>query len=196
MPKFSRAEIRAILGEACTDEIENKLVALHRSVTDPLKDELAEAKASADKLPDVQKELDKLKQDTANQTEYEKKYNEEHAKLEKLEAQVARDNDHRTKSGLYKKLLTSAGVSDKRHDTILKVTDLDKLSVKDGKLENEDKLLESIKSEWADFVVTSEEKHQDPETPPSGTGSKGVASRAAELQKLHNERLYGTVKKD
>lgn len=65
---FTRSELRIILGDARTDEIENKLVALHLCVVDALKDERdslkaerGRLKAEADKLPDVQKELDSLK---------------------------------------------------------------------------------------------------------------------------------------
>ena len=44
MPKFTRSDIRKILGEACTDEIENNLIALHLGVVDPLKDDLERQK--------------------------------------------------------------------------------------------------------------------------------------------------------
>ena len=50
MAKFTRAEIRNILGDACTEEIENRLVALHLGVVDPLKDDLTKYKADAEKL--------------------------------------------------------------------------------------------------------------------------------------------------
>ena len=36
---FKREEIRAILGENYTEDIATKLVALHRTVVDPLMDE-------------------------------------------------------------------------------------------------------------------------------------------------------------
>ena len=61
MAKFTRAEIRKIIGESCTDEIENQLVALHLGVVDPLKDDVTRYKADAEKLPGVQKDLDDLK---------------------------------------------------------------------------------------------------------------------------------------
>ena len=72
MAKFTRAEIRNILGDACTEEIENRLVALHLGVVDPLKDDLTKYKADAEKLPGVQKELDDLK--AAGDGGYKEKY--------------------------------------------------------------------------------------------------------------------------
>ena len=55
MAKFTRAEIRNILGDACTEEIENRLVAVHLGVVDPPKDDLTKHKADTEKLSGVQK---------------------------------------------------------------------------------------------------------------------------------------------
>ena len=86
MAKFTRAEIRNILGEACTEEIENRLVALHLGVVDPLKDDLTKYKADAEKLPGVQKELDNLK--AAGDGGYKEKYEKEHSDFETYKSDV------------------------------------------------------------------------------------------------------------
>jgi hypothetical protein len=86
MAKFTRAEIRNILGEACTEEIENRLVALHLGVVDPLKDDLTKYKADAEKLPSVQKELDDLK--AAGDGGYKEKYEKEHSAFETFKTDI------------------------------------------------------------------------------------------------------------
>ena len=86
MAKFTRAEIRNILGEACTEEIENRLVALHLGVVDPLKDDLTKYKADAEKLPGVQKELDDLK--AAGDGGYKEKYEKEHSTFEAFKTDI------------------------------------------------------------------------------------------------------------
>ncbi len=86
MAKFTRAEIRNILGDACTEEIENRLVALHLGVVDPLKDDLAKYKADAEKLPSVQKELDNLK--AAGDGGYKEKYEKEHSAFETFKTDI------------------------------------------------------------------------------------------------------------
>ena len=53
MPKFTRAELRRIIGENCTDEIENALINLHLGVVDALKDELDTAKAETGKIAEL-----------------------------------------------------------------------------------------------------------------------------------------------
>ena len=86
MAKFTRAEIRNILGEACTEEIENRLVALHLGVVDPLKDDLTKYKADAEKLPGVQKKLDDLK--AAGDGGYKEKYEKEHSAFEAFKTDI------------------------------------------------------------------------------------------------------------
>ena len=88
MAKFTRAEIRNILGDACTEEIENRLVALHLGVVDPLKDDLTKYKADAEKLPGVQKELDDLK--AAGDGGYKEKYEKEHSAFETYKSDVTK----------------------------------------------------------------------------------------------------------
>lgn len=88
MAKFTRAEIRNILGDACTEEIENRLVALHLGVVDPLKDDLTKYKADAEKLPGVQKELDDLK--AAGDGGYKEKYEKEHSAFEAYKSDVTK----------------------------------------------------------------------------------------------------------
>ena len=86
MAKFTRAEIRNILGDACTEEIENRLVALHLGVVDPLKDDLTKYKADAEKLPGVQKQLDDLK--AAGDGGYKEKYEKEHSAFEAFKTDI------------------------------------------------------------------------------------------------------------
>ena len=86
MAKFTRAEIRNILGEACTEEIENRLVALHLGVVDPLKDDLTKYKADAEKLSGVQKQLDDLK--AAGDGGYKEKYEKEHSAFEAFKTDI------------------------------------------------------------------------------------------------------------
>lgn len=86
MAKFTRAEIRNILGEACTEEIENRLVALHLGVVDPLKDDLTKYKADAEKLSGVQKQLDDLK--AAGDGGYKEKYEKERSAFEAFKTDI------------------------------------------------------------------------------------------------------------
>lgn len=168
MPKFTRAEIRNILGEAHTDDIENRLIAAHLAVVDPLKDDLQRYKADAEKLPGVQKELDDLKAASAD-NEWETKYNDEHTAFEKYKADVAATAETEKVKVEYRKLLQELGVSEKRFDAILRLVDFSEMKLGDKGLENVDKIKESIKSDWADYIPETRENGASIENPPGGS---------------------------
>ncbi len=78
-----------------------------------------------------------------------------------------------TRENAYKKLLKEAGVSEKRIDAVLKVSDVDSLEMKDdGSFKDSDKILDSIKEEWSDFITTTETRGAKTATPPKNTNVK------------------------
>ena len=74
--KFKRSEIRKIIGDACTEQMETALVALHLSVLDPLKDDLQRAEDKVKDYDAIKKERDDLKAKSGD--DYKKKYEDEH----------------------------------------------------------------------------------------------------------------------
>jgi len=165
MPKFTRDMIRSILGDAHTDEIENRLIAAHLAVVDPLKDDLQKYKADAEKLPGVQKELDDLK--TAG-GDWETKYNDEHTAFEKYKSEVAAAAQTEKVKVAYRELLKDVGINEKRFEAILRLTDFSKMKLGDKGLEDVDKLKEAIKSDWADYIPETHEDGADVGNPPDG----------------------------
>ena len=85
-------------------------------------------------------------------------------------AQTAKET-RAAKDKAYRALLTAAGVHEKRLDVIMKVTNLDEIELdKDGKIKDADKHTETVKSEYADFLVTKSERGADVATPPANNG--------------------------
>ena len=188
---FTRSFLKAL---GLTDEQVSSIIEEHTSVTDALKkqrdDAKAEAekyKADADKLPDVQKELDGFK----NGEDFKGKYEKEHQDFEDYKATIAKNEMTARKKAAYRQLLLDENISEKRLDAVIRTTDFDKITLdKDGKLEKVADLKKAIDSEWGDFKVTVHERKPAIATPPSG-GSGSQPSRARELaQKFHAER-YG-----
>lgn len=75
-----------------------------------------------------------------------------------------------TRENAYKELLKEAGISEKRINTVLKVSDIDALEMEGGKFKDAEKIVEGIKSEWADFITTQEKHGADTSTPPTNNG--------------------------
>ena len=151
------------------DKIEG-IIEAHTETVDALKKQIEGFKADAEKLPEVQKELDDLK--TAVKDDgYEGKYNELKGEFDTYKKGVEERETNAKKEKAYKALLKECGISEKRLDSVLKVTDLSKLKLdKEGKLEDAENLKSSVKTEWADFIVTEESKGAEVTNPPAGSG--------------------------
>lgn len=183
MARFTRADIRRIIGESCTDEMENSIVAMHIGVVDPLKDELQTLKADAAKVSDLEKEIERLKTLNTDADSWKAKYEKEHADFDEYKNNIDSEKQTENLKSLYKSLLKENKVDDKRIDSILKVTDFSTLKVgKDGKLENAKELSESIKNDWGDFIVKTETKGADIETPPANSGNKLTKEQIMEIK--------------
>ena len=200
MAKYTRAEVRSILGDAHTEDIENRLIALHLGVVDPLKDQIQTYKADADKLPTVQKELDDLK--AAGDGGYKEKYEAEAKAFKEYKHQVESEKETARTDADVLAMCKDAGIA-RESSLRLIVKDFDRSKIerdKDGKINNRDKLLEAIKADYADFVGTPGNHGTPPTTPPTGgndTGKtkeeiyaiKDPAQRQAEMAK--NLSLFG-----
>jgi len=81
---------------------------------------------------------------------------------------------------------------------VIKVSNMDEIKLdKDGKIEDADKLTESVKTEWADFIVTKrEEGAKTPNPSDNNGGDVKKPSRAAELVAKYRDEHYGNPEKE
>lgn len=165
---FTRKFLKTI---GLTDEQIESVMEEHVAVTDGLKAQVNTFKGDAEKLPEIQKELDDLRANTADYDDWKNKYTTEHDAFEQYKTGVEKERTESRVKSAYRALLKAQNIDDKRIDSIIKVTDFtEKKLDKDGKFENESNLVESIKNEWKDFVVTTENRGAPIELPPANTG--------------------------
>ena len=158
----------------------DEIINAHAASLDGLKDELEKYKKDAEKLPSVQKELDELKAEAEKigKDPYKVKYEALKEDFESFKKDISAKETKATKTAAYKALLKEAGVSEKRIDAVLKVSDVDSVKLdKDGKIEGAEELIKSVKTEWADFIPTDGTKGAETATPPAGTGAGELKSR-------------------
>lgn len=190
---FTRAELREALGEAYTDEIAGKVITLHRSVVDPLKDDLDGAKrdvtkykAEAEKVPGLQTEVNELKKGEDWKAKYEKADQD----LKDYKAQVARDAETAKVKAAYKKLLTDEKISEKTLDSVLAATDYSGMKLKeDGTLDKIEDLKKDIDTKWGGFKVQQRQRGQQVETPPAGAPGGSDNSIRSMTAKWHAQRF-------
>lgn len=169
------------------------IIEAHSETVNGLKAERDKYKEQAQQVTDLQKQLEDAKAVSGKGDEWEQKFNDEHKAFEDFKTKVANEKADAEKAQAYRGMLTAAGIDPKRIDAIMRVTDLSEVEMKDGKLKDSEKLQESAKKEWADFVLKTHVEGSKPETPPT-TNKGGVEGADPEVVKriqARHERLYG-----
>lgn len=173
----------------------DEIIAAHSETVEGLKAERDQYKKDAEKLPKVQEELDTLKPQLEEFKPYKEKYDKEHADFEAFKNDQTAKETKAKKTEAYKALLKEAGVSDKHLGAVLKVSDLDSIELdKEGKVKDSEKKLESIKTEWSDFITTTDSKGAETPKPPAGEGQNQThhgTGRAAQIAAQYYANHYG-----
>ena len=204
---FTRKFLSAMGIEA--DKVD-EIINAHIEVVDGLKEERDNFKKDAEKLADVEKELTKAKEKIAKNGDGETVSKEDYDKLKKeyddYKADITAKNTRTEKENAFRELLKSVGVSEKRFNAIIKVSDIDGLELdKDGKIKDADKHTENVKSEWADFIEATTIKGANTANPPANNG-KGTGKTKEEIlaikdgavrrqEMLNNPHLFGLENK-
>lgn len=162
---------KLLKGMGLTDEQVDTIIEAHTDTVDGLKADIDKYKGDAGKLPTVQKELDDLK--AAGDGGYKEKYEKEHKAFEDFKADQAAKETKAAKVKAYIEFLKTVGVSEKRIPAIIKVTDIDGLEMDGERFKDADKLTESVKTEWADFIENSNTSGANTQTPPSNNTGHG-----------------------
>ena len=196
---FTRKMLKAM---GIEEEKIDQIIDAHSETVDALKADRDAYKEDAEKLAAVQKELDALK--AKGDDGYKAKYEAEKAAHDALKADIAAKETKKAKTDAYRELLKGANIDEKRIATILRAEapTIDKIELDaDGKIKNAEQYTESIKSDWADFIVTQSAKGANTATPPANGGAATTKTKedilkikdAGERQKAiaENPTLFG-----
>lgn len=169
------------------DKIE-EIITAHTETVSALKEQINENKVDANELKSLKENLqskdDELKEankkiksfedgdwETKAQ-DWEQKYNDLKSEYDGYKNDIEVKETKNAKVNAFKKLLKEAGISEKRIDSVVKVSDIDSINLdKDGNIKDSDKLTEKVKEEWSDFITKTSEKGVNTATPPANNGS-------------------------
>lgn len=162
------------------DKVIEQIIEAHGETVDGLKQERdgykAQAAQAEEQAKQLQAELDKAQADTSGNKDYKELYEHEKSAFSDYKSKVEADKAKAQKETLYRELLRMSGIDPKRHDAILRVTDLEGLEIDDkGALTDADKLSDTIKTEWSDFIVSTATKGATPDTPPMSSNKRSKA---------------------
>lgn len=165
-------------GYGLNEEQVQAIIDGHMESVTGLQDEVEKYKSQAEtaqkKVTGVQKELDELKETVeknGDKNPYKVKYDALKEEFDAFKADTEKKATKAVKEEAYRALLKDVGVSEKRIAAVLKVSDIDGVELdKDGKIKGADKLKESIKEEWADFITSTGTEGAKTPNPPAGAG--------------------------
>lgn len=209
---LSRRMLSAMGLEA--DKIE-QIIEAHTETVSGLKqqiadlgDDLAKAKesgtADSERLKDVQKELDTLKAQVAEDAKSRegKDYDALKKEFDDYKADIQAKAVKSAKEKAFRDLLSDMKVSDKGVSLILKYQGVNGIELdEDGKLKDAPALRKAVKEDWSDYISTVETKGADTKTPPGSDSGAGKMTKAdimkikdtSERQKAiaENPELFG-----
>lgn len=161
---------RSLKAMGIEDEKIDEIISAHAETVDALKEQRDNYKAQADELAKVQQKLNEANETIkANGADaWKVKYDAIKEEYDNYKSDISAKETTRAKQAAYREVLKAAGVSDKRIDSIIKVSDVDSVELDEsGKIKEADKLTESIKNEWADFIVSTNTQGANTATPPA-----------------------------
>lgn len=175
---LSRSFLKAM---GIEDDKVDEIIKANADSISGLKDKIATLEKEADKAKGLQKKLDDLEAD-GGKNPYKVKYDALKEEFETYKQNTEKEAQNRAKTAAVRSLLKDIGVNEKRLDAVLKVTDLDGIKLDgEGEIENAAELKKTMKTEWADFIVSSEQHGVEPANPPANNG--GTVKTRADIYK-------------
>ena len=178
---------KLLKGMGLTDEQVDTIIEAHTDTVDGLKADVSKYKTDAEKLSDVQKELDELK--AKGDDGWKEKHDKLKGDFDTYKKDVEAKETHSKKVEAYKTILKDAGLSEKGIEKAIKYAEWDKIELEtDGKLKGASDHIKAAKEEWSEYVTTTTTTGAKTSTPPANNGNSGVTKE--DFQKMsYKDRL-------
>lgn len=174
-----------------TEEQQETIIEAHTDTVNGLKADIDRYKADAEKLPDVQKELDGIKGN--GEYGYKEKYEAEHKAFETYKKATETEKATAAKEKAVEAVLKKIGVSEKRLQSVAKLAKadglLDALELdENGAVKEADKLEKSLKDSYSEYIITTSTKGANTPNPPANSG--GAKLTMADIYKKDEKGRY------
>lgn len=174
----------------------DQIIEAHAETVNGLKDEINKHKEQAERLPEVQKELDDLKksQEGKDYDKLKKEFDDYKSEVQEKETKAAKEK-------AYREALKDANLTEKGIEKALKYADWSSVELdEDGALKNAKEHVKAVREEWAEYISkTTQQGAQTSKPPVSGgktyknkdeiLGIKDTAERQKAISENHD--LFG-----
>ena len=174
-----------LTGLGLSAEQQDSVLEAHTETLNDIRAERDRYKADADKLADVQKQLDSanqqlttLRSEASANGDWKAKHDAVKEEFEKFKADSAAEKTLAAKQTAFRELLKDANVQEQYRDKVLKYTDLSGVELDDkGKIKSAAALMKSVRAEWPEYVETVTEEGAPPVNSPSNIGGGGKTAK-------------------
>lgn len=187
------------------DDKVDEIISAHSDTVNALKEQRDNYKEDAEKLQNVQKELDELKAQATTEDPYKEKYEELQKQFEDYKNGIAEEKMTAKKTDAFRGLLKEAKISDAWVDDIVNFNraSLGDIQFDDeGKIVDADKRIEDIKSKYGKYVEKETQVGAEVKNPPQSTGGATMTKeeirgmnpkdrQAIQKAMLENGSLFG-----
>ena len=161
---------KALKAMGLTEEQVDSIIEMHTETVDGLREQVNTYKADAEKLPGVQKQLDDLKKGDGK--DYKAMYEAEKTAHDKTKSDYAAKETAAANERLFRAELTAIGITGKRADQIVKLTDMTQFETENGAYKDAKAVQDHIRSEYSEFVPTTHTNGVNVPNPPANSGGK------------------------
>lgn len=132
-------------------------------------------KAKLEEIDELTGKLQTADDSVTTAEKWKVKYEAIKQEFSSFKADQAKKEAHTAKESAYRALLKAAGISEKRLESVLRVSDVDSVELdENGAVKGADKLSASVKEEWADFIETTEVRGAETPFPPVNMGGPAI----------------------
>ena len=153
----------------------DQIIEAHTETTEALKKQRDQFKTEADKVSELEKELETAKANAGNDDGYKQKYEKEHEAFETYKKDLAAKEAHEAKANAARAYLKDKGIGDKSLGLALKAlgADIDSLELDGDSIKDAKALDDALSGDLAQLVTTKETRGADTSTPPANEGNSG-----------------------
>ena len=192
MAEFTRKELKKIF-EAAEIEVPKDVLGqicdLHTSSNEDLTESVKTLRLDLEKAEQERDEFKAKAPKDGEATVLKADYDKLQGDFENYKNEIKEKETRATKEVAMRELYKSIGISEKRLDAVLKVTNIDEVELdKEGKVKDADSRKEAAKTEWADFIETTTTRGTLTPTPPANNG--GSKMTKADIYKKDENGRY------
>ena len=172
----------------------DQIIEAHTDTVDGLKSDLSKYKTDAEKLPDVQKELDELK--AKGDDGWKEKHDRLKVEFDQYKNDVQAKETKAAKEAAYRAILKDANLSEKGIEKAIKYAEWDKIELgEDGKLKGANDHIKAAREEWAEYVTTTTTTGAKTSTPPANNGGAKLTKAEIYAKDEHGRYKMSTAER-